>query len=105
MYLKMLYHGNANLPYTLRIPVQILYWYTGIVRLSPVIYLLFAFYTQSKPTPTFSLKATYTPSCLTQTQKEVFSSQLHWLLVYFGHLYNENYIVKNPRFLDRAPLM
>ena len=58
-YLKVLYHGSANLPYTLRIPLQILKR-ARLVRLRPVIYLSSAFYTQSKPTPAFSVKATYT---------------------------------------------
>ena len=59
-----------------------------LARIHPVVYLSSAFYTQSKPTPAFSVKATYTPlSCLPQTQEVAVSSQLHWLLVCFGQLY------------------
>ena len=59
MYLKVLYHGSASLPYTLRIPLQILKR-TSLTRLRPVVYLWSAFYTLSKPTLAFSGKATYT---------------------------------------------
>ena len=52
--LDVLYHGNANLPYTLCIPLQI-FKRANLVRLRPVIYLLSAFYTH------FSVKANYTP--------------------------------------------
>ena len=45
--LKVLYHGNANLP-SLRIPLQILKR-ASLARLRPVVYLSSAFYTQSKP--------------------------------------------------------
>ena len=41
----------------------------------------------------FSESYIYSPSCLPKTQKVVVSSQLHWLLVRFGQLYNEIQII------------
>ena len=47
----------------------------------------------------FSVKATYTPPLdYLKTQKVVVSSQLHWLLVCFGQLYNEIHVVRNRKF-------
>ena len=63
-YLKVLYNGSANLPYTLRIPLQILKR-ASLARAHPVVYLSSAFYTQSKPTSAFSVKATLLPLLLT----------------------------------------
>ena len=41
-YLKVLYHGSANLPYTLHIPLHILKR-ASLARLRPVVYLSSAF--------------------------------------------------------------
>ena len=98
-YLKVLYHRSTNLPYIIQILKR-----TNLARLHPVLYLSSAFYTQSKPTPAlFSDNYIYSPSCLPQTQKVVVSTQLHWLLVCFGHLYNEIHIVRNRKFTQALP--
>ena len=55
-YVKVLYHGSANVAYNLHIPLQILRR-TSLARFCPVVYLSSAYYTQ-QPTPVFSLKAT-----------------------------------------------
>ena len=56
-YLKVIYHGSANLPYLLRKPLQILKR-ASLARLPQLFIYLSAFYTQSKSTPAFSVKAT-----------------------------------------------
>ena len=53
--------------------------------------------------PGFSVTAAYTPFCLPQTQKVVVSTQLYWLLVCFGQLYNEIHIVRNWKFIQVLP--
>ena len=58
--LKVLYHGSDNHPYNLHISLQILKR-ASLVGLRPVVYLLSAFYIQTKLTPAFSVMATYTP--------------------------------------------
>ena len=58
-YLNVLYHGSANLPYTLRIPLQILKR-ANLARLRPVVYFSCILHTEQK-TPAFSAKDTYTP--------------------------------------------
>ena len=82
-YLKVLYHGSANLPHNLRIKLQILKRFS-LVRFRPVVYLASEFYTEQNKTCHFSESYLYSPSCLPQTQKVVVSSQLHWLLVYWS---------------------
>ena len=79
-----------------RIPLQILKS-ASLVRLLPVVYLLSAFYTQQTNAGLFSESYMYSPSCLPQTQKVVVFSQLHWLLVSFGQLYNEIRLVRNQK--------
>ena len=60
MNLKVLYHGSENHPYNLHISLQILKR-ASLVGLRSVVYLLSAFYIQTKLTHAFSVKATYTP--------------------------------------------
>ena len=93
-YLKVLYHGSANLPYTLRIPLQILK--RASLETPPCcLFVICILYTEQTNTCFFSESYIYSPSCLPQTQKVVVSSQLHWLLVCFGQLYNEIHRVRN----------
>ena len=87
-HLKVLYHGSANLPYTLRIPKKNLEK-PSQARLHPVVYLSSAFSYRTTNACLFSESYIYSPSCLLQTQKVVIYAQLHWLLVCFGPLYIE----------------
>ena len=68
-YLKVLYHGSANLVFTLSIALKVLKK-ASLARLRPVIYLSSAFYTQTKPTSAFSVNATYVLSLLLTSNSE-----------------------------------
>ena len=92
-YSKLLYHGRANLPYTI----------TNLEKSQPIVtppsfFPSSAFYTQSKPTPAFLVKATYTPPLAYLKLRKWCFLKLHWLLVCFGQLFNEIHIVRNWKF-------
>ena len=95
--LKVLYHKSANLPYALRMPLQILKR-ANLERLRPVVYLLSAFYTQNKPRPAFPEKATYTPPLAYLKLRNLITVTL-----VTGHLYNEIHIVRNRKFTQALP--
>ena len=104
VYLKVLYHGSANLLFTLHIPI------TNIEKGWPsetppsCLFVICILHTEQTNACLFSEGYIYSPSCLPQTRKVVVSSQLHhWLLVCFGQLYNEIHLVRNRKFIQVLP--